>query len=221
TLARGLAHQPQSVPLLEAQGRLWLHLNQPQPALEALTRAAQLAPRDRGIQRLIALGRAMQGDLPQAKYLLSQALALQPQDAEMYFQLARLQEIGGDIAGAIATYTQAAQLQPARAYMHLGQLYMQQQKWDQAIAAYREVVHREPELALAHHQLGLALYQQKRYAEAESALQTAHRLYRQQNHPAGVSQVEALLEQIRQPAKSKMKPNKTAEPPPPLPYDGY
>jgi Tfp pilus assembly protein PilF len=77
-------------------GLLLLRQQEVEPALEKLTKAAELAPRSGEIQRLLALARSRQGKLAEAVGHWKRALDLDPADAKAAFALAQdTERLGG------------------------------------------------------------------------------------------------------------------------------
>lgn len=154
-----IAVAPDVAAVQHLAGRIALERERPQEAVAALTRAAQLQPRDPAL--LLLLGTALlQLDRVEAALARFEAvLALDPKIAEAQcargVALARLDRQ----APAIAAFAASLELNPAltESHVRLANLYAARGDTVLAIGHYRAALGLDPDNAFCHHRLGVAL----------------------------------------------------------------
>lgn len=150
-------------------------------ALRAVTRAAEIAPRNFDAQ--LTLGRALYGanDHAAAARAFRAATGLRPHDAGARFFLATALERAGDDAAALAAYRELAASHPAAAQGHLGVGVLLVKRGagaelEEGIGALRKALAIDDRLYEGQVSLGRALVRAGRAAESLAPLKRAAEL---------------------------------------------
>jgi tetratricopeptide (TPR) repeat protein len=142
-------------------------------ALEVLTRAAQLDPKNFDAQFYLGRARYALRDLPGSRDAFRAALAIRPDDVEARFFLATVLEAAGEKDPAIAEYRElvARRPQDARGYIGLGAVlakYGQVEPALEQLRRAREIAPQDFEAALA---MGRLLVKEGRVEEGIKSLE--------------------------------------------------
>ena len=144
----------------EARAKLaaaYVAVNNPQGALREYVRAADLLPKDAGIQLKAGQFLHLAGRFQDAKARAEVLLALEPHNIDGHILQGNALAGLKDLKGAIAEIEEAIQIDPkeSRAYLTLGMLELAREKRDAARAAFQQAVAISPKsidarLALAN-----------------------------------------------------------------------
>ncbi len=150
-------------------GLLWSLLSRREEAIDALSRAVQLAPDDAMLRNNLGFELLLAGRFPEAEVQLEKALTLQPVFARAHVNRALLESKLGRFDEALAHF-QAA-LPAAEAYYNLGLMYRSHKRFDQAAASFAKALELNPKLAAANAQLRqLALHRSESIDREATAL---------------------------------------------------
>jgi len=140
-----------------------------------------------------------QGDFKGAEESLRKLLKKFPEDAFGNFQLGNVLFRQNKLEEAISSYQEAIRLKPkyALAYNAIGIVYASQSHWDEAMTEYRKALEINSDYADALTNLALALWQTNKRDEALVSLKKAIDIFKAQNRNEKASQVEKLLEKIK------------------------
>jgi tetratricopeptide (TPR) repeat protein len=153
-------------------------LGEPNEALKAATRAAQLAPDDEWAHRLRSLALRLLRRHREAISAAAESVRLAPELAFTHLSLGEAQLISGNSQAAYAEAYEARRLDPgvADCYDLLGRCLLRQKKFADAEASFRYALQLEPDFAMAHNNLGVALQGQGRRVDAVHAFNAAAKL---------------------------------------------
>lgn len=170
-----LAQNPSHV---EAWHFLGLALHQrgrPALALDAYTRALDLAPTRVDTRILATMLLRDAGRTRDGLAMIDAALALQPRDAMALNLRGALLLLAGDVTAAETALRDAVAIEPglAEARHHLGIALHRQQRWSEAIVCYRHAAARGAVGYQLQHNIALAAEALGDYAAAAAALQAA------------------------------------------------
>jgi predicted O-linked N-acetylglucosamine transferase (SPINDLY family) len=170
-----LSRQPDHAKSLHYLGLILRQSGKRRVAIELLTRAATLTPRDFELQTNFGVVLKEQGQLDQAVAAFRQALAVKPDSAEAFTNLGNVLGDMGRPDEAIAALRQAVAIQPnlAAAHVNIGALLAATGQYDAAMAAYQQALAIDPNLAEVHCNIGVALWKLSRLDEAAAALRRA------------------------------------------------
>lgn len=126
------------------------------------------------------------------------AISLDPQNAIAYYNRGNISQALQKYPEAIVDFDQAIALDPefADAYNNRGTSYAQSKQYPQAIADYDKTLTLNPEHAIAYHGRGLVNAITGNIPQAKQDLQTAARLFRQQNNLAKYERVIQFLQKL-------------------------
>lgn len=144
-------------------------------ALQAKTRAAQLAPEDAEAHGNLANTQAALGLWAQAQASAQRAVALSPADANAHANLGRILLASGAPEKAIASYERAAAADPGNAsrLARLGGLQRGQQRMNAAAATYRRALQLQPQSAELWNDLANTLHDLGHLSESHAAYRQA------------------------------------------------
>ncbi len=139
------------------RGRAYLHLGQPQQAIEDFNEALRLIPQRRSPQgAVVYLNRGAAynalGQAERALQDLDEAISLDPQDARAYYNRAASYNALSQFQRALQDFDKAIQLNPhyALAYSSRGVVYKSLGQYQRAIEDYGNAIRLNPELAVAY-----------------------------------------------------------------------
>lgn len=144
-------------------------------AIESLTQAIALEPKN--VDALLYLGRVRyaRGELAAAKTPFEESVKLAPTNAEARFFLGSVLEALGDSDRALAEYQEIVKLDERSFFgqVGLGALYVKQGKLDEAVTALENAVRIRPTNFEANWALGRAFVLKEQFAQAADALKKA------------------------------------------------
>ena len=143
------------VEVVRLLGVVYLHLNRPEQAVQALQRASMLAPDHWQTHYRLGLAHNRLGASEQAIAAFERALVLAPDEPMPYLHLAQTYQRLGQGSSADEALRHFAALQPRK----------------EEIDRYRQAIRSNPGDPGAHAKLGLALAQDGRLQEAQTALE--------------------------------------------------
>lgn len=149
---KALKIEPRHAPALFWFGTLALETKRFDFAVDMLTRAAQLVPKEPGVQSNLGEALVAAGRAPESVAAFQRALALEPESAERHFNLALAYGYSGEQAGARAAFADACRLEPgnARFHLELAQSLRGAGELEPALAAARRSLELDPGHAFAH-----------------------------------------------------------------------
>lgn len=144
-------------------------------ALQAKTRAAQLAPHDAEAHGNLANTQASLGLWTQAQASARMAVSLQPADANAHANLGRILLAAGERDEAVSCYERAAAADPGNAgrLALLGKLLREQQRMNGAARAYRQALQLHSGSAELWNDLANTLHDLGHLADADVAYRKA------------------------------------------------
>ncbi|HEY3127897.1 MAG TPA: tetratricopeptide repeat protein [Acidobacteriota bacterium] len=137
-----VALDPKSAEAMELLGRIHLHRNDPESAIQSLARAQQLAPAKISVQGNLGYAHLAHGDWEKAATHLRQTIELDWAIPEVRNDLGIALAYSGDRYGAFVEFMAAAR--PPVAFNNVGVADMAQQKWLQAQDAFRRALELDP-----------------------------------------------------------------------------
>jgi tetratricopeptide (TPR) repeat protein len=160
---------------LEALGKLYLRLNQIEPAIACFQDLLAIEPNSAQNHCNLGALLALQNQLEAAIAHYQSALAINPDLAEANYNLGAALFKLEQLEAAIPYLEQAIVLKPnlAGAHSKLGAILFQQEKMEAAIAKHKQAIAINPNLAEAHYNLGIALSAQKQIEAAVRAYESA------------------------------------------------
>lgn len=140
-----------------------------------------------------------QGDLTGAEETLRKLIKKFPEDSFGYYQLGNVLFRQDKKEDAIKQYQKATQKNSkyALAYNAMGQVYASQQQWSSAIAEYQKALTINPNYGDALRNMAIALWEQGNYFEAIAYAEKALNIFKTQNRPEKVGQIEQILRQMK------------------------
>ena len=95
---------------------------------------------------LLGVTRLQQGDLTQARQLISRAVELEPGNAMSRYNLAMAHEKSGDLEQAVTHYREAVRIDPGytAAWRVLGDVLCLAGSYEEAVRAYKQVLQKLP-----------------------------------------------------------------------------
>lgn len=140
-----------------------------------------------------------QGDLTGAEKSLRNLIKKYPEDAFGYYQLGNVLFRQGKKEDAIKEYQEAIRLNSkyALAYNAIGVVFASQQRWDEAIAQYQKALDINPNYGDALTHLAQAFWGQGKRNEAIASLEEALKIFKKQDRPEKVEQIQRILRDIK------------------------
>lgn len=140
--------------------------------------AAQLAPKDAGIQLSAGMALANAGADGQALPLLEQAHAMAPNSAQASYQLALVLQRSGRVVDAIPLLENVVRAEPKNvdALVNLGMAYTQQQRAKDGVPLLKRALTLAPKNAMAHQDMAAAFIQLNQVEDAVDELKAALQL---------------------------------------------
>ncbi|MFQ4142601.1 tetratricopeptide repeat protein [Chlorogloeopsis sp. ULAP02] len=140
-----------------------------------------------------------QGDLTGAEENLRKLIKKYPKDAFGYYQLGNVLFRQGKTEDAIKEYQEAIRLNSKYALAHnaIGVVLASQQQWDEAIQEYNKALEINPKYGDALTNLAQALWEQGKRNEAIASLEKALKVFKTQNRPERVEQIEKILREMK------------------------
>ena len=165
-------------PALHSSGKALAKAGQPARAVEMLTRAAALVPRNATVLNDLALVHLAQNRLGEAAEVLRRAVVLDPDFPDAQNNLRGALAGLGEGPGAEAAYRQAIRVQPdfAAAHKNLANLLATRGDFLPADWHYRKAIDLAPGFAAARYDYGLALARQEKFDQAQPHFEAAARL---------------------------------------------
>lgn len=144
------------------------------PAIESLTRARELNPRNPLPYVELAIVEARAGNYEVARGYLNEAIALKPNFTDAYFVLSQLEIATGNVDAAIDSIRATINLEPQNPirYYQLGVLLSSRNTLAEAIPAFEQAIALDPNYANARYLLALAYDGVGRSADAKRELET-------------------------------------------------
>jgi tetratricopeptide (TPR) repeat protein len=182
--------------------------NSPQPSSLPTTSArlqpqklAQFADTNTERSQLLQQANALynQGNLKAAEESFRKFLKKYPDHAFGHFQLGNILFAQKQPEEAVKSFREAIRLrsQYAVAYNAIGMVYASQSRWDEATNEYQKALEINPNYAEALANLALVLWQNNKRDNAVSSLEKALAIFKSQNRNDKASQVERILQQIK------------------------
>jgi tetratricopeptide (TPR) repeat protein len=173
-----LQAEPRQADALHLLGVLAQDVNKHDFAVQYITQAIAISPKQALYHLSLAKSYQAQGDLDQAEGCCREAIRLVPTAPEPRFILANLQSARGKLAEAVVNYRDALRIKPAypEALNNLGNTLRRVGKLQEAEASYRELLRLDPSNITALTNLGAALTDMGRLAEAETCHRDSLRL---------------------------------------------
>lgn len=139
-LEHGVAHNPQSIPLLMEQGKLLARLNRHSEAVTAYSQVIALNPKNAEAWKNRGVSQAQVGHFVEALDDLDRAAALSPEDPWVFNRRGMVKFCQGKYQEAVADFTRAIRVGPDQplAYFFRGNVYLHHlHQKDKAMADYR------------------------------------------------------------------------------------
>jgi tetratricopeptide (TPR) repeat protein len=176
---------------LQQQGQL-------DAAIAAYQKALRLNPNMAEAYLNMGAALAAQGKQTEAIAAYRQAITRNPNIPQAHHNLGNALAQQGQYDEAIAAYQQAIRINPnyAKAYFNLGNIQAKQGQTEPAIANWQQAIRTNPNFAEAYANLGITLNRQGRRQEATEALKKARDLFKAQNKPEQVEQMERILQRL-------------------------
>ena len=165
-----LVNHPDDVASLILVGRIHQTINQPQPAIEAFSRAIAIDPSQEDVYLQLGSMHMEQEQWEQAKQVYEQLIANFPRSYAGYFFLGRLSAIAGDTASARAHFEKSLSLEPdlLEARFELGAVYEADRKYTEAADLYNDILAQQPDNVQARMALGHVYDRSGRKQEAQA-----------------------------------------------------
>jgi tetratricopeptide (TPR) repeat protein len=138
------------------------------------------------------------GDLVGAQEVLRKFVKKFPESSDAHYYLGNILFREGLKEDAIKEYQIAINLNSQYALAHnaIGQVFASQQQWSLAIAEYRKALSINPQYGEALTNLAQPLWEQGFSQEARASLEKALKIFKEQDRPDKVKQVEQILQKI-------------------------
>lgn len=142
---------------------------------------------------------AEKGDLIGAQQILRNLIQKFPKNSDAHYYLGNVLFRQGLKEDAIKEYQIAIQLNSQYALAHnaIGQVFASQHQWSSAIAEYHKALAINPEYGEALTNLAQPLWEQGFKEEARGSLEKALKIFKAQDRPDKVKQVEQILHNIQ------------------------
>jgi tetratricopeptide (TPR) repeat protein len=173
---RGLARQPQFVPLMLDRGDVLARLNRNDEAITQVMAAEKLAPESVEVQVRLADTLQNAKRYPEAEKAYLKAIALAPKNPLAYNNLAWMEvSRNGNATRAVELATKAVELSPKSSplYDTLGWAQRAAGDLTGAQASLKRAIELEPNVAVYHYHLGIVQRDGKQNAAARASLQRA------------------------------------------------
>ena len=181
-----LASEPDHADILHLLGLAALQAGHPDRALDAISRALRLQPRNSAYHGSMASALRALGRRDEAIASYREVLRHKPDNLDAHNQLGILLGECGDVAGEEAHYRRVLRHPPgldlgvARAHIdarfNLANLLVRRKQFDDAISEFRHVLRQKPDFAAAHCNLGAVLFDLSAFEECERCYREALRL---------------------------------------------
>lgn len=145
-------------------------------AIVALTKAAEINPKDFRPKALAGIVYLAQFKLKNASEEFDKAILLKPNDKELYLYKARAERLQNKNEDALVTIKKAIEIDPkfADAYLMIGDiLRFNKERQEEAFEAYRTAINLDPSLLSAFVNLGSSFVYSKKEKEAEENFRKA------------------------------------------------
>jgi tetratricopeptide (TPR) repeat protein len=149
-------------------GVIAYQIGQYDTAVELITLAIQINPRNAFYFSNIGLALRAQGKSEKAEVSYRQAISLKPDYAEAYLNLGVAQTDQGKTNEAIKSYRSAIEIKPdyAEAYSNLGAALSSKGELEESIKKYQTAITLQPDFIQAHDNLGISLRLHGNFTEA-------------------------------------------------------
>jgi tetratricopeptide (TPR) repeat protein len=167
--------------------------------VEKLAQFSDNAPPERA--QLVQLANTLfnQGDFAGAEENLRKLIKKYPDYPFGYYQLGNVLFRQGKNEEAIKEYEIAIKKNSkyALAYNALGVVFASQQRWDEAASAYQKALAINPNYGDALTNISQALWEQGKRNEAIASLEKALSIFKSQDKPEKVRQIEQILKDLK------------------------
>ncbi|GAX45165.1 TPR repeat-containing protein [Tolypothrix sp. NIES-4075] len=176
-----------------------LNITKQHPQIQLLAQFSDNQDQERSQLRQTANTLLNQGDLTGAEENFRKLIKKFPEDSFGYYQLGNVLFRQGKKEDAIKEYHKAIQKNSkyAVAYNAIAQVYASQQQWSEAIVEYNKALKINPNYGDALSNIAIALWNQGNHKEAIAYAEKAVNIFKAQNRPDRVGQIEQILRQMK------------------------